>query len=60
MISIQQLENWIKAFAIFDDDLKPLPAELVAQLSRPLRERWIKLNRGYYETQGTSSAPTTR
>lgn len=60
MITLEQLQLHIKVYVIIDAELKPLPAKLVEQLSKPLRRRWISLNRSYYETQSPSSAPSAR
>lgn len=59
-LTLKQLECCIKVFLITDTELKPLPPKLVEQLSKPLRRRWINLNRSYYENARPSSAPSTR
>lgn len=59
--TLQQLQNWIKCYLIPDVELKSLPAQLVAELGRRYRARWVVLNRGYYDqTSHPSSASTTR
>lgn len=47
--TLQQLQNWIKCFLIPDAELKDLPAQLVAELGRRYRARWIVLNKRYYK-----------
>lgn len=47
--TIQQLQNWIKCYFISDAELKNLPAQLVKELGRRYRARWIVLSKGYYK-----------
>ncbi len=58
-ISLTGLSNWIKCYMLTDKELINLPYQLVEQLGGHLQERWISLNRGYYETSYTSSAPSS-
>lgn len=48
-LTLNQLNNWIKCYLITDKELMELPAQLVSELGRRYRNRWIALNRGYYE-----------
>lgn len=47
--TIQQLQNWIKCYMLPDAELQELPAQLIAELGRRYRTRWIVLNKRYYK-----------
>jgi hypothetical protein len=47
-MTIKQLGNWIRCYLITNAELVECPAELIAELSRPLRKRWIAISAQYY------------
>jgi hypothetical protein len=48
-ITMRGLDNWIKCYMITDNGLLELPPALIGQLGGHLQQRWIDLNKPYYD-----------